>query len=71
MNSWGQNSEFSAGVSSPPPTPRHTRATVAGRVIHAVEMGAETRGGAPVFVLVHGLGMSSRYLMPTAELLAP
>ena len=37
--------------------------------MHAVEMGKETEG-APVFVLVHGLGMSSRYLMPTARLLA-
>ncbi len=38
--------------------------------MHSVEMSAETDGGAPVFVLVHGLGMSSRYLMPTAQLLS-
>ena len=39
--------------------------------MYAVEMGRETSGRAPVFVLVHGLGMSNRYMMPTAELLTP
>lgn len=43
---------------------------VGGVPIHSVEMGGETGASAPVFVLVHGLGMSSRYLMPTAEVLA-
>ena len=43
---------------------------VAGVPMHSVEMGGETGAGSPVFVLVHGLGMSSRYLTPTAKLLA-
>ena len=38
--------------------------------MHSIEIGGEPDDGAPVFVLVHGLGMSSRYLMPTAELLS-
>jgi 2-hydroxy-6-oxonona-2,4-dienedioate hydrolase len=38
--------------------------------MHAVEMGEQTHGSRPVFVLVHGLGMSNRYMMPTAELLS-
>ena len=36
--------------------------------MHAVILGKDA--GTPTFVLVHGLGMSSRYMMPTAELLA-
>lgn len=36
--------------------------------MHSVEMG---QGASPVFILVHGLGMSGRYMMPTAELLVP
>ncbi len=38
--------------------------------MHAVEMGGQTDGRRPVFVLVHGLGMSGRYLMPTGKLLS-
>jgi pimeloyl-ACP methyl ester carboxylesterase len=38
--------------------------------MNVLEMGKPKVEGNPVFVLVHGLGMSSRYLMPTAELLA-
>lgn len=37
--------------------------------IHSVILGDSGRSG-PTFVLVHGLGMSSRYMMPTAKLLA-
>lgn len=39
--------------------------------MHAEVLGSNRTEGAPVFVLVHGLGMSSVYLMPTARLLAP
>ena len=45
--------------------------TVTSAGIHAVEMGGTADGSEPVFVLVHGLGMSGRYMMPTAELLSP
>lgn len=38
--------------------------------MHAVEMGEQANTGRPVFVLVHGLGMSSCYMMPTARLLS-
>ena len=38
--------------------------------MHSLEMGGETDESAPVFVLVHGLGMSSRYMMPTAKWLS-
>jgi len=42
---------------------------VAGRPVHArVASGGE---GAPVVVLLHGFGVSSRYLMPTAARLPP
>ncbi len=36
----------------------------------AAVLGEENGADAPVFVLVHGLGMSRRYMMPTALLLA-
>lgn len=38
--------------------------------MHAVAMGEPAEASRPVFVLVHGLGMSSCYMMPTARLLA-
>ena len=37
--------------------------------MHAVVLGAGATD-APTFVLVHALGMSSRYMMPTADLLS-
>ena len=47
------------------------RTSVSSAGIDAVEMGGPADGKAPVFVLVHGLGMSGRYMMPTANLLSP
>jgi len=38
--------------------------------MHAEVLGTNRTAPGPVFVLVHGLGMSSVYLMPTARLLA-
>lgn len=38
--------------------------------MHAEVLGPGKAGEAPVFVLVHGLGMSSVYMMPTARLLS-
>lgn len=43
---------------------------VDGLEMHAVEVGEYGGEKAPTFVLVPGLGMSGRYMMPTAELLA-
>ncbi len=43
---------------------------VGGRAMHGVELGEGSRGAGPTFVLVPGLGLSGRYMMPTAELLA-
>ncbi len=40
---------------------------VDGAMIHSVELGLSPDSQGPEFVLVHGLGMSSRYMMPTAE----
>lgn len=49
----------------------HRRTVVAGLTWHArLGVDAATAGEAPV-VLVHGLGVSNRYLLPTAERLAP
>jgi 2-hydroxy-6-oxonona-2,4-dienedioate hydrolase len=53
-----------------PPSFRTTRTIVAGMMMHGVVMGEEHAPDAPTFVLVHGLGMSSNYMMPTANLLA-
>lgn len=39
--------------------------------MHARVITADAPAHAPSIVLVHGLGVSSRYMMPTAELLAP
>lgn len=38
--------------------------------MHGMKLGEHKDACRPVFVLVHGLGMSSRYLMPTANLLS-
>lgn len=38
--------------------------------MHAVVLGEENSDDAPTFILVPGLGMSGRYMMPTAVLLA-
>lgn len=43
---------------------------VDGVVIHSVCVKAGAPPSSPIFVLVHGLGMSHRYMMPTARLLA-
>jgi 2-hydroxy-6-oxonona-2,4-dienedioate hydrolase len=43
---------------------------VGGLAMHSVVLEDDGAEGNPVFVLVHGLGMSGRYMMPTAELLA-
>lgn len=43
---------------------------VAGVKMYSRELRRRSLPGGPVFVLVHGLGMSSRYMMPTARLLA-
>jgi 2-hydroxy-6-oxonona-2,4-dienedioate hydrolase len=49
---------------------RSIRTAVAGVEMHAVVAGETGEVRAPSYVLVHGLGMSGRYLMPTARLLA-
>ncbi len=38
--------------------------------MHSAELGGETGDGSADVVLVHGLGMSGRYMMPTAVVLA-
>lgn len=43
---------------------------VAGMPMRGVALGEGNDNGTPTFVRVHGLGMSGRYMMPTAELLA-
>lgn len=56
-----------------PPFTSPTRSVftnVAGLVMHSVVMGKDKGEDAPVFVLVPGLGLSGRYMMPTAKLLA-
>ena len=52
----------------PPPSLRHRRAVVDGWPIHYVASEAST---GPVVVLVHGVGLSYRYLMPYAARLVP
>ena len=44
---------------------------VQGLPMHARVSVDAVRSGAPAVVLVHGLGVSSRYMVPTARLLAP
>ena len=51
--------------------PRTCHTTVNGLIIHSLQLSAEEDRRGQVFVLIHGLGMSSRYMMPTACLLAP
>src|SRR6478735_3817824 len=53
------------------PMPRTCHTTVNGLIIHSLQLSAEEDRRGQVFVLIHGLGMSSRYMMPTACLLAP
>ncbi len=57
-------------MNPPPPVPRHVRTAVGGMLMYAVEMGEQTDTGPAVFVLVHGLGLSSCYMLPTARLLS-
>lgn len=52
------------------PSSRIARSHVSGVEMHAVFMGDLPVPGAATYVLVHGLGMSGRYMMPTARLLA-
>ncbi len=53
-----------------PPSIRSFPTPVAGVEMQALEMGESSGPAEPIFVLVHGLGMSGRYMMPTARLLA-
>ena len=53
------------------PPIRTLRTRVSGVEMHALVMGKVPDHGVPTYVLVHGLGMSGRYMMPTASLLAP
>ncbi|WP_325099539.1 alpha/beta hydrolase [Luteolibacter yonseiensis] len=55
-------------MNSPAIRIRRTRAS--GLEMHALFMGESPDAAIPTYVLVHGLGMSGRYMMPTAELLA-
>lgn len=50
---------------------RSIRLSVRGLPLHARICEAAANAGAPPIVLVHGLSVSSRYLAPTAEALAP
>lgn len=51
--------------------PTHTLSShVSGVEMHALSRGRVPYSEAPTYVLVHGLGMSGRYMMPTARLLA-
>lgn len=52
------------------PSARSVLTDVAGLAMHAVVMGENHGGRVRTFVLVPGLGLSGRYMMPTAELLA-
>ena len=52
------------------PRARSVFAEVEGLAMHAVVWGRTMATGLPRFVLVPGLGLSGRYMMPTAELLA-
>jgi 2-hydroxy-6-oxonona-2,4-dienedioate hydrolase len=57
-------------MSLPPALSGISETPVAGVAMRACSLGDDAGGEAPVFVLVHGLGMSGRYMMPTAERLA-
>jgi 2-hydroxy-6-oxonona-2,4-dienedioate hydrolase len=52
-----------------PPTQTLT-SSVLGVEMHALSGGRASDSGDRTYVLVHGLGMSARYMMPTARLLA-
>ena len=47
------------------------RTSVGGITMHSVIMEQDGPRNGQNFVLIHGLGMSSRYMMPTARLLSP
>ena len=47
------------------------RTRVGGFTMHSVAMEQNGPRNGQTFVLIHGLGMSSRYMMPTARLLSP
>lgn len=49
---------------------RHTRTHVRGLKIHSLVSSASLSVDAPVIVLVHGSGLSGRYMIPTAHQLA-
>lgn len=57
---------------NPPSKPRVSSffTEVEGLNMHGVELGEERGVTGPTFVLIPGLGLSGRYMMPTAELLA-
>lgn len=57
---------------NPPSTPRFRSVLTAveGLTLHAVVLGEDASSAAPTFVMVPGMGMSGRYMMPTAMLLA-
>lgn len=52
------------------PPARTLISNIAGVEMHALSMGEIPGRGGPTYILVHGLGMSGRYMMPTAGLLA-
>lgn len=52
------------------PSIRAFHTPVAGVAMHALALGETRERAAPRFVLIHGLGMSGRYMLPTARLLA-
>jgi 2-hydroxy-6-oxonona-2,4-dienedioate hydrolase len=57
-------------LSPPHPSVRSVFTDVPGSSIHALVIDRKIGEHAPTFVLVPGLGLSGRYMMPTAELLA-
>lgn len=50
---------------------RDTWTEVAGQPVHAMASTLPVPAGAPTVVLVHGLALSGRYMLPTARCLAP
>ena len=55
---------------SPPQTAQTHWTLVNGVPVHSVSLANGPASPGPHFVLVHGLGMSCRYMLPMAELLA-
>ncbi len=58
-------------IPRPPESGDIHRTKVGGIAMHSVIMQQEGPRNGRNFVLIHGLGMSSRYMMPTARLLSP